>query len=868
MAGAYILPHQQADLDAFGALIGASLLYPDYTPLLPHGTSPDLHRLLRERPEMGARLGEPDLLQRHPATRVILVDCSQAERIGPPAALLGEVQEWIIYDHHPPLQGDIVGAEVHRAATGACTTLLVEALQGLRLQPSPPEASLMLLGILEDTDHLRTPNVTPRDLRACAWLVEQGADLAWAGEMLRSALTAEQIALLDRLLQEGRWVQEQDPALWLSAISWDGPIHDGGRIVHHALASARADAAIALITQGKHVTAIGRSRGNVPLEHIFHDLGGGGQREAAAAVLHDSTLAEAEQRLLRILQNYFGPMMHQAAAIMNRTIFTCPADTLLGEAAAALGQTPHRGMPVVENGRAWGYVHRQLLENGIRHGLAGQAVRAYAEPLPEVAPETPISTLRTLLLEAHHPMLAVQGETGPLQGIITATDLQRAETPLPFASERRVGRHYLHGEIHRQWGEAATSRLQELGRRAAAMGSSAYLVGGCVRDLLLQRSMTDIDVVIEGDALRLAADLAAAVSASHLHSHPRFGTATLRFADQFRLDLASSRVEHYPQPGALPIVQAGGIQADLWRRDFTINAMAIALNPASFGQLLDPYRGLSDLQEGRLRVLHTLSFIEDPTRILRALRFSARFRFEMEAHTLGLMKNALAIDIFRHLSGPRLWREIRYLLQLSDLLPALRLLQEWRLWPLLRPPPADPAALFATVQRALTLRDWFQLSFPREPLLQDALFLRILWHDIPWAERQERLNYFQVGGADEIQNDLQRLPEIAAQLARGIRPSQRRALLSQLRVEGILALLAGHPQGPIQAAGLAYLQTDRHLASPLGAKEIMGLGLAPGPAVGQWLKRLRDARLDGEISDKESARQWLLNNLKQPPRKP
>ncbi|OYV78606.1 MAG: hypothetical protein B7Z70_09040, partial [Acidithiobacillus ferrivorans] len=724
MAGAYILPHQQADLDAFGALIGASLLYPDYTPLLPHGTSPELHRLLQERPEMGARLGEPDLLQRYPATRVILVDCSQAERIGPPAALLGKVQEWIIYDHHPPLQGDIAGAEVHRAATGACTTLLVEALQGLRLQPSPPEASLMLLGILEDTDHLRTPNVTPRDLRACAWLVEQGADLAWAGGMLCSALTAEQIALLDHLLQEGRWVQEQDPALWLSAISWDGPIHDGGRIVHHALASAGADAAIALITQGKHVTAIGR-----------------------------------------ILQNYFESMMHQAAAIMNRAMFTCPADTPLGEAAAALGQTPHRGMPVVKNGRAEGYVHRQLLENGIRHGLAGQAVRAYAEALPEVAPETPISTLRTLLLEARHPMLAVQGETGPLQGIITATDLQRAETPLPFAPERRVGRHYLHGEIHRQWGEAALSRLQELGRRAAAMGSSAYLVGGCVRDLLLQRSMTDIDVVIEGDALRLAADLAAAVSASHLHSHPRFGTATLRFADQFRLDLASSRIEHYPQPGALPIVQAGGIQADLWRRDFTINAMAIALNPAYFGQLLDPYRGLPDLQEGRLRVLHTLSFIEDPTRILRALRFSARFRFEMEAHTLGLMKNALAIDIFRRLSGPRLWREIRYLLQLSDLLPALRLLQEWRLWPLLRPPPADPAALFAAVQRALTLRDWFQLSFPREPLLQDVLFLRILWHDIPWAERQERLNYFQVSGADEIQNDLQRLPEIAAQLA-------------------------------------------------------------------------------------------------------
>lgn len=864
MAGAYILPHQQADLDAFGALIGAALLYPDHTPLLPHGASPELHRMLQAHPEMGGRLGEPDLLQRHPATRVILVDCSQAERIGPPAALLGGVQEWIIYDHHPPLQGDIAGAEVHRAATGACTTLLVEALQGLHLHPSPQETSLMLLGILEDTDHLRTPNVTPRDLRACAWLLERGADLPWAGEMLRSALTAEQIALLDHLLQEGRWVHEQDPALWLSAVSWDGPIHDGGRIVHHALASARADAAIALIAQGKHVTAIGRSRGNVPLEHIFHDLGGGGQREAAAAVLHDSTLAEAEQGLLRILQSYLGPM-HQAAAIMNRAIFSCPADAPLGEAAAALGQTPHRGMPVVENGRASGYVHRQLLENGVRHGLAGQSLGAYAEPLPAVAPETPISTLRILLLEARHPMLAVQGETGPLQGIITATDLQRAEIPLPFAPERRGGRQHLHGEIHRQWAEPATSRLQELGRRAAASGSSAYLVGGCVRDLLLQRAVTDIDVVIEGDALRLAADLAAAVPDSRLHSHPRFGTATLQFADHFRLDLASSRVEHYPQPGALPIVQAGGIQADLWRRDFTINAMAIALNPDSFGQLLDPYRGLPDLQEGRLRVLHTLSFIEDPTRILRALRFSARFQFQLESHTLGLMKNAMAIDIFRHLSGPRLWREIRYLLQLPDLLPALRLLQEWRLWPLLRPAPADPAALFATVQRAHALRDWFRLSFPREPLLQDTFFLRILWHDIPWAERQERLNYFQVGGANEIQDDLQRLPEIAAQLARGVRPSQRVALLSPLRVEGVLALLAWHPQEPTQAAGLAYLQTDRHLASPLSAKEIMALGLAPGPLVGLWLKRLRDARLDGEISDKESARQWLLNNWKQPP---
>ncbi len=200
--------------------------------------------------------------------------------------------------------------------------------------------------------------------------------------------------------------------------------------------------------------------------------------------------------------------------------------------------------------------------------------------------------------------------------------------------------------------------LKVLGAKAERLGFSAYLVGGGVRDLLLKQKSFDLDIVVEGDAISLAKALVHGFE-SRLVTYPQFGTATVTFPNGVVLDLASARSEHYSHPGVLPVVKKGSLKEDLFRRDFTINALAVSLNPDCFGQLRDFYGGYGDLKNKKVRILHSKSFIDDPTRILRALRFVSRFNFQLEANTLQLLKDALAKNTPAAVKAPRYFAEFR-----------------------------------------------------------------------------------------------------------------------------------------------------------------------------------------------------------------
>ena len=199
--------------------------------------------------------------------------------------------------------------------------------------------------------------------------------------------------------------------------------------------------------------------------------------------------------------------------------------------------------------------------------------------------------------------------------------------------------------------------IRTIGRKADEEGLKAFLVGGIVRDVILKKKNLDLDVVIEGDGIGLAKLLAKKFRAE-FKSHPQFGTATL-LLKKMRVDFSSTRKEIYPYPGSLPHVQKGSLRDDLLRRDFTINAMAIAINSGKFGELIDPFQGLKDLKMGKIRVLHNKSFLDDSTRILRAIRFEQRFHFHIKAKTLRLLKRALLTRIVFNVHPHRYFNEVR-----------------------------------------------------------------------------------------------------------------------------------------------------------------------------------------------------------------
>lgn len=215
--------------------------------------------------------------------------------------------------------------------------------------------------------------------------------------------------------------------------------------------------------------------------------------------------------------------------------------------------------------------------------------------------------------------------------------------------------------------------LKRIGHIASARKMNASAVGGCVRDWWLGRATVDLDVAVEGDAVNVAHAVANAVGGTTT-VHPQFGTATVRLTSVvpgLRIDFATCRRETYARPAAYPTVSAGTLEDDLFRRDFTINAMAVAISPQRFGELVDPFLGLEDLRGKRLRVLHERSFLDDPSRILRGIRFAQRFGLQWEPQTKRLLHEAVAAGALGWLNAGRLRKELDRLGQEPDPLAAL-----------------------------------------------------------------------------------------------------------------------------------------------------------------------------------------------------
>lgn len=226
--------------------------------------------------------------------------------------------------------------------------------------------------------------------------------------------------------------------------------------------------------------------------------------------------------------------------------------------------------------------------------------------------------------------------------------------------------------------------LESAGRYAENMGFRAFVVGGLVRDLILNHENFDIDLVIEGEGMKFAGELARKYSA-HVRYHNKFGTAVLTFADGYKLDVATARTEIYEHPAALPRVWPGSINDDMYRRDFTINTLAINLNPEHFGKLLDLFNARKDIKRKLIRVMHDLSFIDDPTRVFRAVRFEQRFGFKITRSTKELIKDTVAMNLFAKLGGYRISSELKLVLQEKDPLSVLKRLEELGIIGLIRP---------------------------------------------------------------------------------------------------------------------------------------------------------------------------------------
>ncbi len=853
-----IVTHANTDFDALASLVATSRLYPSAYPLAPHKPNRNVREFLALYGDE-IRLFEPDDLPRQPVTCMILVDTQHIPRLEGLGLRPADSVSLIVYDHHPKSSELPAEAEFHTGETGATSTLMVELLLSSEMSISQVEATLYLAGIYEDTGHLTFADTTARDLRAAAWLLEQGANLQMVQRLLTHVITFHQRQIFEELLRTAETFHCHDHTIVLATASAPGTTEELSVVANHLMALLEPDALFLLIKLDGHVQLIARSTTEeVNVGAILSELGGGGHPRAAAALVKVADLDALKADLKAALQRRVAPAL-SVEQVMVRRVIELRADAT---AADAHREMLRLGIPlaVVVDGQGvvTGAVSRRDVDRALHHGLPNLMLKTFMRRRPPMVNATdPVSKARTLMVETDMAALPVV-EEGRLVGTILATDILRTWPGAPQPGATAVD---LSQELEQALSEGLMDILRLIGVKASEMGYRAYLVGGIVRDVVLHIRNFDVDVVVEGDAIKLGKAIASALGLE-IVTHPRFGTAKLDTArlegvprEAGTIDLATARTEFYARPGALPTVQPSSLRLDLLRRDFTVNTLAVSLNPSSFGRLIDHFGGLRDLEKKLLRVLHNFSFVEDPTRMLRAARLEARLGFRVEERTEELIHQAVELGLLETVSRERIYNELDLIMKEEKPEKALSKLSKW--------------GVLGQIHPGLVFDDrsvrWFEqaraeLSTVPAGSSQQlvATYFCLLALSIPVEEHGALVANLGLRKSTRaavlaIDDALDKLEKLGPEPD----PGDLVVALRSVPEPTLWAIRIARASTEVAGAVAAYLDHLRHVRPELGGDFLRSLGLPPGPAYRRILTELLKEKARGRLPTTSDEVEWM-----------
>ncbi len=845
-----ILTHDHADFDALAALLGAKKVYPEAVAILPRR----LNRNVRDFCALycdALPLTRPDDLPRQKFAQALIVDTQgvQSARGITPRTHIH------FFDHHPLARDLKPGMTFSGGETGATTTLFVEQIADKNLPLAPMEATLLLLGIYEDTGSLAYPTTTARDARAAAYLLEHNASLALVNDFLHHPLTDAQHKLYHRLIEKLTIVEIAGNAIAITAARADGYVEEISTLAHQLRELYDPAALFVLVQLPDHIQLVARSdRAEIDVAAIAEAFGGGGHDKAAAALIRDLTLRQAKARLLKLLKEIVKPSL-TVRRVMSFGVHTLEPSATVAEAAEAMDRYGHEGFPVARRGKLVGVLTRREIDRAVRHKLHNTTIQSLMQKPASVSPDDSLEKLRAVMSDTALGQVPVVKDQRII-GIVTRTDLIKS-----FGAPRPARAAEMATRLERWLPPELYALLRDASAAAHELGAGLYVVGGFVRDLLLNQPNLDLDLVVEGDAIALAHALQKKYG-GRVHSHSRFGTAKWMIEDKparasnqtvvtQALDFSTARTEFYAHPSALPEVETSSIKQDLHRRDFTINTLAIALDPERFGQLLDPFGGEADLQRGVIRVLHNLSFIEDPTRILRAARFEQRFGFKIEPRTLQLIGDALAM--FARVSGERIQHEFNLIFRETE--PEKALARAHALGAL--------AAIFAP----LHFDEWHARKFRAARELEakplPITYLGLLAYHLPPASIVELGQRLKLANADKetlLQTRALRA-EVAAPLAEVFAPSAIYHWLAGYTDDALAIFQIATDDARVREHVALFRTRLRAIAPELTGDDLKRWNLPPGPRYREILSHLRDARLDGRITTRAEEERFVQSQL-------
>jgi tRNA nucleotidyltransferase (CCA-adding enzyme) len=870
-----ITTHINADFDSLASMLAAKKLYPNAVLVFPGSQERSLRDFFIHSTLYAFEIERVKNIDLQEVNRLILVDTRQISRIGKFSEVLSKPGLDIhIYDHHPPSSEDLHGSLEVISEVGATVTLLLNILLEKEIEITPDEATVMMLGIYEDTGNLIFPSTKEDDFKAAGYLVRKGANLSVLSNVIIKELTAEQVFLLNDLIQSATRYTFHGIDVVIAQASVDRYVGDIAVLVHKLKDMENLDVLLVLVRMEDRIYLIGRSRlEEVNVSEIASEFGGGGHPTAASATVKGMSLVEAHERLIKTLREMVRPKK-VARDAMVYPVKTIEPERTLKEAGEILTRYNLNILPVLQDEKVVGLISKQVVEKAVYHGLKSSLVKEYmTTEFSVVSPDTPFFSVQAFIIGQNQSLLPVI-EKDRLVGTISAGDVMRVlqedmmkseKGGSVFESQPLYGRKKMISKLmEERFPERIHNLLIEFGRVGDAMEYPVYAVGGFVRDLLLRVENFDVDIVVEGDGIRLAEEFEK-MFPCRIRTHKKFGTAIILFPDRLKVDVATARWEFYDSPAALPTVEKASIKTDLYRRDFTINTLAIQLNPKAFGELIDFFGGVKDIKEKVIRVLHNLSFVEDPTRVFRAIRFEQRFRFQIGKHTQNLMKNAVKVGFLERLSGGRVLSELILILQEEDPLPALKRMRDFNLLHFLHPSlkfDEQAEVLFEQIHHVIS---WFDLLFLEQ---QYERWLIYFYGFIDFLKEEEIEDLCRRLAMNEklkkrvregkLQAD-QTLLQIFSWINANQRPKRSEIynILDPLSTESKLFMMAKTTQVETRRYISLYFTQLKETKPLLRGRDLIQMGMKSGPSIKKALTGLLKARLDEQVITRQDEIEYI-----------
>ncbi len=861
-----ITSHVNADFDAIGAMLAAQKLYPDAVIIFPGSQEKSLRDFFISSMSYLFNMVDPEMIDFSETATLVIVDTRQANRLTRVSKLLEKRDLFIeIYDHHPPMDNDIRGNVDISKAYGATTTILSEILQEQKISLTPEEATVMALGIYEDTGNFTFSSTTPADFTQAGFLLACGASLNTIASLVVKEIKAEQVTWLNELLNEMTVHKINGLDVHISTISSPSYITDLASIVQKIVRMENLDIFFAIVLMGTKINIIARNRiPEVDVGKIMTQIGGGGHAYAASARIDNQTLSQVEMMLLDKLKRDV-KSIQVVKKLMSSPAVTIDPYSTCKDAGKIMTRYNVNTLLVVEGKHASyeGYITRQVVEKVLFHQLDGQLVCEYMNSeIHFVSSDADVAEIELKIIEGKQRIIPVIDD-GRIKGVITRTDLlnylvqhnfEVSQTQSQVSQKHQVKKRQIETLFENRVSPNTKRLLKSISTAGKDLGVNLYVVGGFVRDLMLDREIEDIDIVVEGDGIAFA-KFYAGQQGCRVNTHKKFGTAVIVFPDNFKVDVASARLEYYATPAALPIVEKSSIKKDLARRDFTINTLALSLNIDTFGTLIDYFGATRDLKDKTIRTLHNLSFVEDPTRVFRAIKFANRFGFNIGKVTSTLIKNAVKIDCFKHLSGLRVLSELKQIFGEENPIPAIHIMESYGLERVINKQlliTPTTYALFESVNKTLT---WHDLLYLDDPYPRWAVYFMALLNRCSHEVCEKICHRLMIPVKEKsLLVEKRYKAENRLALIESAYPISRQELywgLINFNTEFILYMMALAKDEAVRKAISNFYTRHRYITPIICGKDLLALGIKPGPTFTQILNLIINEKLDNRLETLE-----------------